>query len=482
MMEKALKQAVNCCLTLSTLLGNTTTLLPSSPGYESSVASYYSGQEASLRPTCIISPKTVEDVAKAVRALTSPTRPTEGNETTCPFAIRSGGHAPAANAANIDGGVTFDLRRLNSINVNPTESTVSVGVGNTWDAVYAKLDALNLSVTGGRTAGVGVGGLSLGGGMSFFGTRYGWTSDTVANFEVVLANGSIVNANAEENPDLHWALKGGSNNFGVVTRVDLDAFEQGSFWGGALAYASNVVGDIAREVAEINSPDTYDEYAALVVSWIYEPSVGTVVSCKMAYTKLVEGPQIFDGLTSLPTLSGTLGITNASQLAIPGKSVAGQRQYWATNTMVSSEAAINAAYLRFNESIPAFASIANISFGYTIEPLPPALYARHGDMNPLGLGKNNQSLLIGLFFASWTDQVDDEQVDKAARGLMKAIENDSHRLGSYIPFKYLNYAASWQDPIASYGVESVGRLRKVAREVDPHGVFTHQVPGGFKIK
>ncbi|TRX90561.1 hypothetical protein FHL15_008534 [Xylaria flabelliformis] len=481
MMEGALKRTVSCCLTLSTLLGNST-LFPSSPGYESSVSSYFSGQEDSLRPACIVSPETAEDVAKAVRALTGSTPSTEGNSSTCQFAIRSGGHAPAANAANIDGGVTFDLRRLNSITVSPSRSTVSIGVGNTWDTVYAKLDALNLSVTGGRSAGVGVGGLSLGGGMSFFGTRYGWTADTVINHEVVLANGSIVNANAQENLDLHWALKGGSNNFGIVTRVDLAAFEQGPFWGGNLAYPSTAYGDVAREVAKINSPNAYDEYAAVVLSWSYAPPAGTAIGSKVAYTKRVENPPIFDGLVSLATLANTLGITNASQLAIPGKSVTGQRSYWATNTMVSSAEAISATYLRFNESIPTFKSIANISFGYTIEPLPPALYARHADTNALGLGKNNQSLLIGLFFASWTDPADDEQVSKASLGLVKAIENDSRRLNAYIPFKYLNYAASWQDPIASYGAESVGRMRKVAKEVDPHGVFTHQVPGGFKLK
>ncbi|KAI0467338.1 putative oxidoreductase [Xylaria cf. heliscus] len=479
MMERALKQGANCCLTLSALLGNMT-LLPSSAGYESSLASYFSGQEASLHPACIVSPETVEDVAKAVRALTCSTPPTEG-KSACQFAIRSGGHAPAVNAANIDGGVTLDLRRLNTIVVNPSESTVSIGVGNTWDGVYNKLDALNLSVAGGRSAGVGVGGLSLGGGISFFGTRYGWTSDTVANFEVVLANGSIVNANAKENSDLHWALKGGSNNFGVVTRVDLEAFEQGPFWGGSLSYPNTVSGDVARVVANINSPDTYDEYAAVVLSWSYVPSLGTAISTKIAYTKAVENPPVFDGLTSLPTLSNTLSITNMSQLAVPSKQVNGQRQLWTTNTMVSSAAMINATYLRFNESIPSFTSVANISFGYTIEPLPPALYARHADTNPFGLGKNNESLLVGLLFAAWTDPKDDAQVDKAIRGLLNAIEDDSRRLNAYNPFQYLNYAGGWQNPIAGYGEESVTRLRNVAGKVDPHGVFARQVPGGFKL-
>ncbi|KAF2962902.1 hypothetical protein GQX73_g10673 [Xylaria multiplex] len=483
-MRTLLKRAATCCAGLSAFLPNITSF-PHTPTYDSSVASYFSIQAASLRPDCIISPETTEDVAKAVRLLTHRSLPlVDDNEGTCPFAIRSGGHAFRADAANIDRGITLDLRRLNSISVSPSRSTVSVGVGNTWDTVYAKLDAMNLSVNGGRTAGVGVGGLSLGGGISYFGTRYGWTSDTITNFEVVLANGSIVNANAKSHPALHWALKGGGNNFGVVTRIDLEAFEQGRIWGGSLYYPEVVWGYTAQELARINSPHTYDEYAAIFLSWSYSPATGTVISSTMAYTKPVENPRIFAGLTNLPTLYGTTGISNMTQLAIGlgDQQLYNRRQLWATNTVVSTEEGINATYLRFNESLQAFKSVANIVVAYTLEPFPPALYARHGDTNPFGLGTNeSQSLLISNFNAIWTDPADDEHVEKATRALMDSIDNDARHLGTYNPFLYLNYAAPWQDPIASYGVKNVDRLRKVAREVDPRGVFTYQVPGGFKI-
>ncbi|KAI8950403.1 putative oxidoreductase [Xylaria longipes] len=484
-METPLKLAAACCTALSVLLPNMTSF-PSSPTYESSVSSYFSAQAAALRPDCIISPETTEDVAKAVRLLTRPSLSlAESHEGACPFAIRSGGHGVKPNASNIDRGVTIDLRRLNCIDVSPSRSTVFVGVGNTWDTVYAKLGALNLSVTGGRVAGVGVGGLSLGGGISYFGTRYGWTSDTITNYEVVLANGSIVNANAKSNPNLHWALKGGSNNFGVVTRIDLEAFEQGPIWGGTLTYPEVVWSYTAQELAKINSPNAYDDYAAIFLSWAYTAPTGIVISNTMAYTKPVENPPVFAGLTSLPTLFGTTGMSNMTQLAIDlgNQQIYNTRQLWATNTMISTEAAINATYLRFNESLQAYKSVPNITLGYTLEPFPPALYARHGDMNPFGLGTNkNQSLLVVSFSASWTDPADDEQVEEATRALINAIDNDNHRLGTYNPFQYLNYAAPWQDPIASYGEESVERLHEVAREVDPKGVFTHQVPGGFKIR
>ncbi|KAI0891049.1 hypothetical protein F4806DRAFT_484466 [Annulohypoxylon nitens] len=315
-MEKALNLTAACCMALFSFLGNKTAF-PLSTDYEASLSSYFSIQEGSLRPACIVSPDTTEDVANAVRILTNTSLvPPESDDETCKFAIRSGGHSSNLYAANINNGITIDLRRLNSITVSPDRSMVAIGVGNTWDSVYSKLDAMDLGVTGGRTAGVGVGGLSLGGGISYFSTRYGWTSDTIINFEVVLANGSIVNANKEENRELHWALKGGGNNFGIVTRVDLRSFSQGPFWGGALYFPTTVWEHTAQEFLKFNSPHSYDEYAALTLSWGYSSSSGTAIAANMEYTKAIENPSIFAGFTSLPSLFGNTSITNMTQLSV----------------------------------------------------------------------------------------------------------------------------------------------------------------------
>ncbi|KAI0473337.1 putative oxidoreductase [Xylariaceae sp. FL0804] len=472
-----------CCMALSAVFGNKTSF-PFSKIYQSSQASYFSVQAASAAPACIFSPESAQDVSEAIRILTAaPPNPRQRNQGPCLFAIRSGGHAASASAANIDGGVTMDLQQLNSIDVDESRRSVSLGVGNTWDAVYSRLDGLNLSVTGGRTAGVGVGGLSLGGGISFLGTRNGWTSDTIYNFEVVLANGSIINANNNENPDLHWALKGGGNNFGIVTRIDMEAFELGPFWGGYLYFPSTVWAQTSKQLVSINSNTDYDDFAALTLSWGYSATLGTAIASNLDYTKAVKNPTIFAGFSSLPTLLGQVGITNMTQASkdLASQQVTGERQFWATNTFASTQEIVNMTYLRFNESLPGFTSVDNIVLAYTLEPLPPALYARHAHHNPFGLGNRNQSLLIGLLTASWTDPKDDVQVETAAWNLLDSMEKDARDLNGYDPFLYLNYAAPRQDPIASYGVKNVARMRKVAEEVDPHGVFVRQVPGGFKI-
>ena len=102
----------------------------------------------------------------------------------CPFAVKSGGHAAFAGASNIEGGITIDLAQLKEINVSDDRTLTRVGAGNRWGDVYSQLDPMQLSVVGGRVAGIGVGGLTLGGGISFFSGRYGWALDSVINYEV----------------------------------------------------------------------------------------------------------------------------------------------------------------------------------------------------------------------------------------------------------------------------------------------------------
>lgn len=83
-----------------------------------------------------------------------------------------------------------------------------------------------------QVAAIGVGGLTLGGGISFFSNQYGWACDNVISFEVVTASGVIITASSTSYSDLYWSLRGGGNNFGIVTKFDLKTISQGQMWGG----------------------------------------------------------------------------------------------------------------------------------------------------------------------------------------------------------------------------------------------------------
>ncbi|KAI1860345.1 uncharacterized protein JN550_011611 [Neoarthrinium moseri] len=339
------------------------------------------------------------------------------------------------------------------------------------------------SAARGRSAGVGVGGLSLGGGIPFVGTRYGWTSDTIVNYEIVVANGSVIKANGEENSDLAWALRGGSNNFGVVTRVDLQTFEQTP---GYFYHPISTWEKAAENFVEITKADIYDEYAHMTLSWGYTAGVGTAVAHGLDYTKPgEENPSIFSEILSLPLLFGASGISNMTQKSLEVRaqqSANGLRYNWSTITLVSTEAMLNATYTRFKESLDEIQGLEDIVWSFTHEPLPPALYGRHAGSNPFGLGARNQTLVVELLVASWSQETDDQVVDSATRRLMSAIETDAQSLNAWDPFVYMNYAGPEQDPISSFGKQNVDRLRAIANRVDPDQVFLHQVPGGFQLK
>lgn len=206
-------------------------------------------------------------------------------------------------ASNVQGGVTIDLRGLDSIDISGDK--VSTGVGASWDAVYATLDPLGLSVAGGRVAGVATGGLTVGGGISHHGPRYGWTCDTVIAFEVVLADGSIVEASEEQNVDLFHGLRGGSNNFGIVTRIDLKAFSQGSIWASSIYSPVSAIDDAVATFTKLTAAETYDENASIILGFGYSQSRNlTVIDNELVYTKPQgEGdPPYFEDFLNLPSI------------------------------------------------------------------------------------------------------------------------------------------------------------------------------------
>lgn len=121
--------------------------------------------------------------------------------------------------------------------VDLDSETVRFGPGGRWADIYHALAPYDRIVAGGREGQVGVAGLILGGGKSFLTPRRGFACDNVLEFEVVLADGSIVKANRDEHADLFRALKGGSNNFGIVTSFKMAMVESKKIWGGITIYA-----------------------------------------------------------------------------------------------------------------------------------------------------------------------------------------------------------------------------------------------------
>ena len=120
-----------------------------------------------------------------------------------------------------------------------------------------------------------------------------------------------MDANSTENSDLWLALKGGSNNFGVVTRFDLNAFSLGNFWGGHILWDDSTSPQLLKAFAELNKAEGFDEYAALMLSFAYVTSSGFITSGNIEYTKAVAEPPTFQPFTSIqPQYLNTMRISN----------------------------------------------------------------------------------------------------------------------------------------------------------------------------
>lgn len=131
---------------------------PRSTTYNVSISSYYSGQESELQPACVFSPTTADEVSQFIKLI----NPSPGSQYP-QFAVRSGGHMIWAGSANIQGGITIDMRSMNSTQLSNDNKVVSLGTGGLWVDAYTFLDQYNLTVMGGRVNGIGIGGLATGG-------------------------------------------------------------------------------------------------------------------------------------------------------------------------------------------------------------------------------------------------------------------------------------------------------------------------------
>lgn len=151
----------------------------------------------------------------------------------------------------------------------------------------------------------------LEGGISYFSAQKGFACDNIVNYELVLASGQVVSANIKTNSDLFVALKGGSNNFGIVTRFDLEAFPQGEFWGGLILYDDSASPQLLKAFADLNKAGGVDENAALMLSFSYGGSFGFVGSANIEYAEPTVNPPTFQPFTLIqPQFLNTMRISN----------------------------------------------------------------------------------------------------------------------------------------------------------------------------
>jgi FAD/FMN-containing dehydrogenase len=188
------------------------------------------------RPTLIARCRGTVDVADAIAF---------ARQAGLEIAVRGGGHNVAGRAV-IDGGLMIDLAEMKGIHVDPAERTARAQAGVTWAEFNRETAIHGLAVTGGQVSTTGIAGYTLGGGLGWLMGVYGLAADNVLSFELVTAEGDILNITHESNPDLFWALRGGGGNFGVATSIEYRLHPVSQIVGGLIAHPF----DAAREVLQ----------------------------------------------------------------------------------------------------------------------------------------------------------------------------------------------------------------------------------------
>jgi FAD/FMN-containing dehydrogenase len=202
-------------------------------------------------------------------------------------AVRGGGHNPAGHCV-LDGGLVIDLSPLRGVEVDADARIARAGGGSTWVDFDSATQGHGLVTPGGVVGSTGVCGLALGGGIGHLTAQYGLTCDNLIAAELVIPDGSVIRANAVENRELLWGLRGAGGNFGVVTRLDFRLHRLDSVLGGTLVFGGEGVRDALCRFRDVvaSSPNELSCQAIVSVDEALRPSV-VVAPC---YTGRAEDP------------------------------------------------------------------------------------------------------------------------------------------------------------------------------------------------
>jgi len=436
-------------------------ITPGDEGYDEARAAHNALFDR--RPGLVVQCTGTADVIDAVRLAA---------EDRLVLAVRGGGHSIAGHST-CEGGLLVDLSPMRGVLVDPVTRTVTAQGGATWADVDRETQAFGLAVPGGIISTTGVGGLTLGGGIGWLHRKHGLACDNLRAVQLVTADGGLVRASADEEPDLFWALRGGGGNFGVVTSFEFDAVAVGPMiFQAAPIYPMSDAAPVLRRWAawtrtvpdEVTSralfwsfpdvealPEAIRGQACVILAALY---AGAPDAGERALQPLREMGEL------LADLSGALPYREAQSNFDPFFAKGSARSYWKSLYLDDfGEDAIELV-VRRAMSRPHPQTLIHI-------PLMGGATGRV-DAGATAFGDRSAAYMLSVD-GNWTDPTDDEKGIAWTRAMVDEALNLPSARGTFLSFSGDEVIDSDQRA-AAFGANA-GRLAAVKAVFDPGNLF-----------
>ncbi len=403
------------------------------------------------RPAVIAECADASDVAVAVNF---------ARENNLVVAVRGGGHNVAGHAT-CDDGIVIDLTPMKNVTVDIGRRTAVAEGGVTWGDYDKETQRHGLASPGGAISTTGIAGLTLGGGFGWLSRSYGLACDNLISAEIVTANGEVLTASAEENPDLFWAIRGGGGNFGVVTRFEYRLHEVGELYAGLILYPRDRAGEFMRVYSEwtAKAPDEVASMAAFLHSPDGDPVVGAIV---VYHGPKDEGERVIAPVRSLgsPALDDITPKPYTSvQQTLDDGFPRGLRNYWKSTYLAElGEQCLDILVDHANRAPTTWCVVG-------LEHMMGGAVARVGEDDTAFA--NRDAIYSLLILGRTDDPAGDGAVREWVRGLWKAVEPYSTG-GVYVNYMGQDEAERIGE---AYGTDHYARLAKIKNQYDPANLF-----------
>ena len=431
-------------------------ILPSETDYDSARRVWAASVDR--YPAAVVRAATQSDVAMAVRFARS---------RELPIAIRSGGHS-MAGYGTINRGLVIDLSGMKGMWLDPEGRVARVQPGLTWGGYAARAHEYGLATPSGDAGSVGVGGLTLGGGIGFLVRKHGLTIDHLRSANIVTADGQRLTVSERDHPDLFWAIRGGGGNFGVVTTLEFDMVPVGTIVGGAIVHEATAENIQGYYEAALRAPEELTTIAMVMLApplpFIPAEKHGTPVLLNLVcYTGDPEAGT--RALAPLRTLGGSAGPLGEHVGPMPYPAIYELTAEAATSHRHKTRSGYAAGMTReLAASIAESVRGATSPFGFVqLRPLGGAM--ARVPQEATAFAHRDKQLLIVVVNA-WDDPAQDDLHRAWTDATWGAIAPASR--GNYVNFLEAEGEARIRD---AYAAATFDRLAAIKRRYDPDNVF-----------